>query len=383
MSTCNLYATATFGVESVVARELHHLGFPDTTIESGRVNFTGEAADLCRANIWLRTAERVFVRIGQFNAKSFEELFEGTKALPWEEWLPEDAEFPVNGNCVKSQLMSISDSQAIIKKAVVERMKTRYRRTIFPESGPRYRIEFTILNDFVTLSIDSSGTGLHKRGYRTLSHSAPLKETLAAALLLVSRWSPGRVLMDPFCGSGTIPIEAALMARNIAPGLSRNFDCQLWPQIPKAAWDEAFGQARDSVTAGVENQIFGSDISPDALDLAMHHAKLADVAKIVRFRRSDVRKISSEIKYGFIVTNPPYGQRLGEEEDSSKLIRDMGIAFSALDTWSFSVLSPDVNFERAFGRRADKKRKLYNGGIRCDDYQFWGPKPPRAGDIGE
>lgn len=377
METWNLFATASFGVESVVARELNHLGYPETTIDNGRIHFQADAAGLCRANLWLRCAERVFVRIGRYEARSFEELFEGAKALPWEEWLPENAEFPVTGSCVKSQLMSVPDCQSIIKKAVVERMKTRYRRVLFPEDGPRYRIEFTLLNDVVTLAIDASGAGLHKRGYRTLTHAAPIKETLASALLLISRWSGERALIDPFCGSGTIPIEAALMARNIAPGLEREFDCQEWPQISKKVWYDVLQEARDSVRPSPGGTILGSDISPEAIDYANHHAKLAGVAGQVKFRRADMRLVESAEQYGFIVTNPPYGQRLGEERENARLYHDMGAAFSRLNTWSFSIISPDPHFEKHFGRPADRKRKLYNGGIRCDDYQFWGPKPVR------
>ena len=375
MKPYNLFATATFGVESVVARELGHLGFGETVIDNGRIHFSGDAADLCRANLWLRTAERVFVRIGRFEALTFDALFEGTKALPWEEWLPEDAEFPVTGSCVKSRLMSVPDCQSIVKKAVVERLKTRYRRILFPESGPRYRIEFTLLGDWVTLAIDSSGAGLHKRGYRTLTHAAPIKETLAAAMLLISRWSPERPLIDPFCGSGTIPIEAALMARDMAPGLEREFDCQQWPQIPKAAWYETLEEARSRVRTDRELLIQGYDISPDSVDAANHHARLAGLEKSIHFQRMDMRLISSRHEYGFIVTNPPYGQRIGEEHENARLYKDMGVSFSRLGTWSCYIISPDPDFEKAFGRPANRKRKLYNGGIRCDYYQFYGPKP--------
>ncbi len=381
--TWNLFATATFGVESVVARELNHLGFGETTIDNGRIHFTGDAAALVRANLWLRTAERVFVRIGRFSAVTFDELFEGTKALPWEDWLPEDAEFPVTGSCVKSQLMSVPDCQSIIKKAVVERMKTRYNRNQFSEDGPRYRIEFTLLGDVATLAIDSSGAGLHKRGYRTLTHAAPIKETLASALLLISRWSPRRALIDPFCGSGTIPIEAAMMALDIAPGLEREFDCQEWEQIPRSVWYDALAEARARMRTDLTLPILGSDISGEAVDLAMHHAKLAGVARAIRFRRQDVRQIASDEQYGFVVTNPPYGQRIGEEKENARLFRETGEAFGRLDTWSFYVISPDPNFEKAFGRPANRKRKLYNGGIRCDYYQFWGPKPVYPGAAAE
>lgn len=377
MENWNLFATASFGVEAVVARELRHLGYPETTIDNGRIHFAADATGLCRANLWLRSAERVFVRIGQYRAVTFDELFEGAKALPWEQWLPENAEFPVTGSCVKSRLMSVSDCQSILKKAIVERLRTTYRRSLFPEDGPRYRVEFTLLQDSVTLAIDSSGAGLHKRGYRTLTHTAPIKETLAAALLLISRWSPRRPLWDPFCGSGTIPVEAALMARNMAPGLEREFDCQEWPQIPRRIWYDVLEEARAAIRPATDAWIVGTDISQVAVDYAAHHAKLAGVAPLVRFRRQDMRQIESDLPYGFVVTNPPYGQRLGEERDNARLYHEMGVAFSALPTWSFSIICADPQFERAFGRKADKRRKLYNGGIRCDDYQFWGPKPPR------
>ncbi len=377
MKKYDLYATATFGVESVVGRELAHLGFPDTRTENGHIHFQGDVADICKTNLWLRTAGRVYLKMGQFQAKTFDALFEGTKALAWEEWLPEDAEFPVTGNCVKSTLMSISDCQSIVKKAIVERLKTKYRKIMFPENGPRYRISFNILNDVVTLSIDTSGSGLHMRGYRVLTHAAPIKETLAASLIMISRWSPERALIDPFCGSGTIPIEAALMARNIAPGIGREFDCQEWPQIPKRVWVDALVSARSEMKTDKETLIQGFDISPDAISSAMHHAKLAGVADAVHFQRMDMRDISSKHSYGFIITNPPYGQRVGEEKENARLYTDMGTAFSKLDTWSYSVICPDQNFEKLFGRPANKKRKLFNGGLRCDDYQFFGPKPPR------
>jgi putative N6-adenine-specific DNA methylase len=377
MKNLSLFATATFGVEAVVARELHHLGYEDTTIDNGRIHFQGDVEAICRSNLWLRSAERVFVQVGVFEAFSFDDLFEGTKSLPWEEWLPENAEFPVNGSCVKSALMSISDCQSIIKKAIVERLKRRYRRELFPENGPRYRIEFTILNDRVTVALDTSGAGLHKRGYRTLSYTAPLKETLASAMLLISRWGPDRPLIDPFCGSGTIPIEAAMIALNIAPGLEREFDSQEWPQIPRETWYESLDEARSLIAADKEIRIQGYDINPAAVDIANHHAKLAGVSKNLHIQRRDMREISSRFTYGFIVTNPPYGNRIGEFSENKTLYRDMGKAFSTLSTWSYSVLSSDAEFEKSFGRPANKKRKLYNGGIACQYYQYFGPKPPR------
>jgi putative N6-adenine-specific DNA methylase len=380
MKKLKLFATATFGVESVVAREIKHLGYEDTTTDNGRIYFDGDYEALCKANLWLRAAERVYVLMGEFTAVTFNDLFEATKALPWEEWLPKDAEFPVTGGCVKSTLMSVSDCQSIIKKAIVERLKDIYGIQIFPETGPKYRIDFNILKDKVTLSIDSSGTGLHKRGYRSLGYTAPIKETLASAMLLISHWSPGRSLIDPMCGSGTIPVEAALIAMNKAPGLDREFDCQEWPNIPKETWYRALNEARDLIKSKPEGDILiqGYDINPEAVSMANYHARQAGASKMVHIQTRDVKELSSKNKYGFIITNPPYGQRIGEKKDNIKLYQEMGESFKSLSTWSFYIINADPDFEKFFGRKADKNRKLYNGGLLCYYYQFFGPKPPRA-----
>lgn len=383
MKQLRLFATATFGVESVVAREIKHLGYEDTFTDNGKIYFDGDYEALCRANLWLRSAGRVYVLMGEFTATTFDDLFEATLALPWEEWLPQDAEFPVTGGCVKSTLMSISDCQSIIKKAIVEKLKKVYKLEIFPETGPKYHIDFTILKDKVTLSIDSSGAGLHKRGYRTLAYSAPIKETLASAMLMISRWSPGKPLIDPLCGSGTIPIEAALMAMNKAPGLDREFDCQEWPNIPKEVWYRALGEARDLIKPVNGIHIQGYDINPEAVSMANYHARQAGVSDIVHIQTRDVRELSSKDKYGFIVTNPPYGQRIGEKKENSQLYHDMGESFKRLSTWSYYVINSEPDFEKLFGRKADKNRKLYNGGLLCYYYQFFGPKPPRAIDVTE
>ncbi len=377
MKTLKLFATATFGVEAVVAREIKHLGYEDTFIDNGKIFFTGDFEALCRANLWLRTAGRVFVLAGEFTATTFDDLFEATTALPWEDWLPKDAEFPVVGNCVKSTLMSISDCQSIIKKAIVERLKKVYKMDIFPETGPRYRIDFTITKDNVILAIDSTGDGLHKRGYRSLAYIAPLKETLAAAMIKISRWSPGRNLIDPLCGSGTIPIEAALMAMNKAPGLDREFDCQNWPIIPKKIWYDAINEARDLIKPINEILIQGYDISSEAVSMAQYHAKQAGVSDAVHFQVRDMNEISSRAKYGFVITNPPYGERLGEKKENSILYQQMGESFKRLPTWSFYVINADTDFERNFGKRANKNRKLYNGGLLCYYYQYFGPKPDK------
>lgn len=386
MSQLNLFATAAFGVEAVVARELKLLGYPDTRTDNGRIHFSADTSAICRANLWLRSADRVYVQIGEFKAYSFNDLFEGTIALPWEQWLTADCEFPVNGSCVKSTLMSVSDCQSIVKKAVVERLKRKYGMQRFPETGSRVKIDFSILNDRVTLAIDASGAGLHKRGYRTLSHVAPIKETLAAALIQISRWYPDRALIDPFCGSGTIPIEAAMIARRQAPGLDREFDAQEWPAIPKEDWFRAYDEAHDSIVEDGDFSIQGYDIDPRAIDEALHHAKLAGVSDIVHIQRRDFRDIASPREYGFIITNPPYGQRIGEERENERMARAMGEAFGRLSTWSSSVITADPQFERAYGRPADKRRKLYNGGIQCQYFQYYGPKPPRRprdGDDGD
>jgi putative N6-adenine-specific DNA methylase len=375
MSKIQLIATSAFGIESVVGRELKWLGYEDQFVENGRVTFAGDEEAICRTNLWLRTADRVLVKMGEFKALSFEELFEGTKALPWDEWIPENAEFPVEGKSINSKLFSVPDCQAIVKKAVVEKLKERYRKEWFEETGPRYRIEVSLLKDMATLTLDTSGAGLHKRGYRKLVGNAPLKETMACAMLLISRWKYDRVLMDPFCGTGTIPIEAALIGMNIAPGLKREFDAERWQVIPGRLWAKARKEARDTVRKDQELRIHGSDISEDAMSLARYHAKQAGVEPYIHLQRMPVADISSRYKYGFIICNPPYGERLGRMKEIEKLYRQMGTVFSKFDTWSYYVLASHPEFEKLFGRRADKKRKLYNGRIMCNYYQFYGPSP--------
>jgi len=378
LAQLNLFATCLFGIESIVARELKNIGYEDTFSENGRVNFTGDEMAICRSNIWLRTAERVLLKIGEFKAMTFDELFEKTKALPWDEWIPENAQFPVIGKSVSSKLASIPDCQAIVKKAVVEKLKQKYKKDWFEETGPVYKIEVGLLKDIATLSIDTSGTGLHKRGYRKLVSSAPLKETLASAMIQISRWKKDRVLNDPFCGSGTIPIEAAMIGLNIAPGLNREFVSVGWPQITEKMWKDARAEANDLKELDNELLIQGSDINDEVMSLARYHAKLAGVDKHIHLQRRDMREISSRHKYGFIICNPPYGERLSEKREVEKLYQDMGKVFKTLDTWSYYVLTSHVDFERFFGQKANKKRKLYNGMIMCNYYQFFGPPPPRG-----
>lgn len=371
-----LFATATFGLESVVSRELKWLGFTEQNTHNGRIYFKGDYEAICKTNMWLRCANRIYLKVGEFKAETFEELFQNTKALPWEDFLPVDANFPVEGKSVKSKLFSVSDCQAIVKKAIVERMKLFYNKEIFPETGSRYKIEVSILNDIATLSIDTSGRSLHRRGYREDVGSAPIKETLAAGLLLISRWKPDRALLDPMCGTGTIPIEAALIGMNIAPGLNQSFDSEKWKQIDKSLWDKTREEARNSINHDANLRIYASDIDYFALKKAREHAEQAGVADKISFQKIDFRETSSRFKYGFIITNPPYGERLYKDDDIEKLYKDMGNHFKTFETWSYYIITPYNRFESLFGKKADKKRKLYNGNIRCDYYQFYGPKPP-------
>jgi len=377
MSKIQLIATSAFGIEAVVGRELNWLGYTDQLVENGKVTFAGDEEAICRSNIWLRTADRVLVKVGEFKALTFDELFEGTKALPWERWLPENAHFPVEGKSVSSKLSSVPDCQAIVKKAIVEKLKLKYKKQWFEEDGPLYKVEVSLLKDMATLTIDTTGPGLHKRGYRKLTASAPLKETLAAAMLLISRWKPDRVLIDPFCGTGTIPIEAALIARNIAPGIKRSFSAESWPDIPAKLWSGAREEAYDKVNKTLDLRIMGSDIDNDVIKIARYHAEQAGIAQDIHLQRMAVSDISSKYKYGFIICNPPYGERLGELKAVENLYRELGDIFRRFETWSFYVITSHPQFETLVGRKADKKRKLYNGRILCNYYQFFGPPPPK------
>lgn len=373
MSRIQLIATSPMGLEAVVARELKDLGYTDVKTENGRVTFTGEMADICRANLWLRTSDRVLVKMGEFPARTFDELFEGTKALDWADWVPENGEFPVEGRSHKSQLSSVPACQGIVKKAIVDKMSQRYGTEWFKETGPRYVIEVTLLNDIATLTLDTTGPGLHKRGYRKLVTEAPLKETMAAALILLSRWRPERPLYDPFCGSGTIPIEAAMIGWNIAPGLRRTFNSEAWPIIDPELWEQAREEAYDSVRDDIPLQIVGSDFDAAAIEVANAAARSAGLGKEITLRVLPVAKIAPEGEYGCIITNPPYGERLGDQSEVETVIRQLGKAALRLPTWSFFAISPSRSFEHYFGRKADKNRKLYNGRIECHYYQYFGP----------
>lgn len=376
MANIQLIATSAFGLEAIVAREIKALGYDQSRVENGKIYFTADQAAICRTNLWLRSADRVLINMGEFEARSFEELFQQTKALPWEEWLTDDACFPVNGKSVRSQLFSVPDCQAIVKKAIVERLKERYGISWFEETGPVYNIQVALLKDKVTLTIDTSGKGLHKRGYRELAGQAPLKESLAAAMISLSRWKEDRALIDPFCGTGTIPIEAAMIAQNRAPGLKRIFAAQEWPQIAQKDWDKAKEEAEDLWQRNLPLNIYGSDIDAQALNLARIHSREAGFENKIYFQRLPVKEIKSRFKYGHIITNPPYGLRINKDEDISSIYSELGTVWRALGTWSLHVLTAMPQPEIYIGRRWDKSRKLYNGRIECHFFQFFGPKPP-------
>jgi putative N6-adenine-specific DNA methylase len=375
MAKIELIATAAFGLEAVVVKELKELGYDDQMVENGRVTFRGDEEALARSNMWLRSADRVLLKMGEFTATTFEELFQQTKSLPWPDWLPLDAEFPVDGKSIKSKLFSISDCQAIVKKAVVEKMKEKYKKDWFEESGPRYKIEVGLLKDRATLTIDTSGAGLHKRGYRELTAKAPLRETLAAALVKLSKWPAERVLADPFCGSGTIPIEAALMGLNIAPGIKRRFAAEAWPTIGSNVWRTAREEAKDAIVKDRTLRIVATDIDEKVLSLARHHARKAGVENHIHFQNLPFSEFRSRYEHGFIICNPPYGERMGDVQEAEALYKEMRQVMETLPTWSFFVITSYLDFEHIFGRLASKKRKLYNGRILVHYYQYRGPEP--------
>jgi len=377
VSRLELIATSTFGLESIVAGEIKALGYSDIKVENGKVTFTADEKAICRANLWLRTADRVRLKVGEFKAVTFDQLFEKTKALPWPDLLPREAAFPVDGKSVQSTLFSISDCQAIVKKAVVESMKSRYRTEWFKENGPLYQIEVSLLKDTATLTIDTSGPGLHKRGYRSGGSEAPLRETLAAALVMLARWKPDITLIDPFCGSGTITIEAAMMGQNIAPGMEREFTSESWPIIPRECWHEARRETHEQADYKRELDITGTDIDPRAINTARKNAARAMVDHAIHFQERPLSELSSKKKYGKIICNPPYGERLSELKEVEQLYKEMGKIFKILDTWSFYILTAHENFESLFGKKASKRRKLYHGNIKVHYYQYYGPRPPR------
>ncbi|HZK33273.1 MAG TPA: class I SAM-dependent RNA methyltransferase [Tissierellaceae bacterium] len=376
MGKIDLIATATFGLEAVVKRELINLGYSDLKVDNGKVTFVGTEKDIPRANYWLRVADRVLLKIGEFKALSFDELFEKTKALPWDEWIPEDGNFVIEGKSINSKLYSISDCQSIVEKAIVEKLKTKYDVNWFEKTGAKYTVEVALLKDIATLTIDTSGDGLHKRGYRDRQGEAPIKETLAAAMILLSFWNKDRVLFDPFCGSGTIPIEAAMIGRNMAPGLDRNFASEEWPRVKKEYWQEAKKEAFEAIDTKTKLHILGCDIDKQAIYRARDNAANLGFEDDIAFFNKDFRDAELNNEYGVMITNPPYGERIGEKEEIVELYKDLGIKFQDLDTWSTYIITSDENFETHYGKQADRKRKLYSGRIKVDYYQYYGPRPP-------
>lgn len=379
MEKLELIAPCHFGLESVLKREVLDLGYEISSVEDGRVSFWGDAQAICDANVFLRTAERILLKVGAFKAETFEELFDKTKAIPWENYIPKDGKFWVTkAASVKSKLFSPSDIQSIMKKAMVERLKQKYHVEWFAEDGASYPVRVFLMKDTVTIGIDTSGTSLHKRGYRQMTVKAPITETLAASLIMLTPWRKDRILVDPFCGSGTFPIEAAMMAANIAPGMNRSFTAEDWDNlIPKKAWYDAMDEAHDLVNADIEVDIQGYDLNPEAVKAARQNAKDAGVDRLIHFQERAVKDLRHPKKYGFIITNPPYGERLEEKKDLPALYTEFGESFKRLDTWSAYMITSYEEAEKYFGRKADKNRKIYNGMLKTYFYQFQGPKPPR------
>lgn len=379
MQELEFIAPCHFGLEAVLKREINDLGYEIIEVSDGRVIFKGDISALAKANIFIRTAERIMIRVGTFKAATFDELFEGTKALQWEDYLPKDAKFWVTkATTNKSKLFSGSDIQSIVKKAIVDRLKGVYHIGWFEENGAEYPIRVFILKDVVTIALDTSGTSLHKRGYRQLVGKAPISETLAAALIMLTPWKNDRILIDPFCGSGTFPIEAAMIGANIAPGMNREFTAESWKNIaPKRVWYDAVTQAEDEIIRDVKMSIQGYDIDGGIIKCAMQNAREAGVEEHIHFQQRDMRKLSSPKKYGFIITNPPYGERLEDKADLPGLYKDIGKVFDSLDTWSKFIITSYEDAERYLGRKATKNRKIYNGMIKSYYYQYMGPKPER------
>ena len=382
METIQLVAPCHFGMEAVLKREIYDLGYDITKVEDGRVTFEGDLEAICRSNIFLRTAERVMVQIGRFRATTFDELYENMKALPWEDWIPQDGKFWVKkASSVKSKLFSASDIQSICKKAMVDRLKMTYHTDWFKEDGASFPVRIFLLKDEVTVALDTTGDPLHKRGYRTWTSKAPISETLAAALIMLTPWRADRILVDPFCGSGTFLIEAAMMAANIAPGMNRSFTAEAWTHlIPKQMWYDVVEEAEEMVDTDISCDLQGYDIDPDMIRIARANAKQAGVDHLIHFQQRDVADLKHSKKYGFIITNPPYGERLEDKKDLPELYTTIGQVYRDLDAWSLYLITSYEEAERYIGRKADKNRKLYNGMIRTYFYQFMGPKPPKKKD---
>lgn len=376
MDNFEIVVTTLFGLEALATREIRRLGYKTSSVEDGRVCFMGDWEAVCRANLWIRTGERILIKLGEFSAVTFDELFEKTKKIEWNNLIGKNDAFPVKGYSLKSRLASVRDCQSIIKKAIADKLSAAYGITWLEESGIKYQIQFSILKDKVTLMLDTSGEGLHKRGYRQISNIAPLKETLAAALVELSHWKFEYTLCDPFCGSGTIPIEAAMIKRNIAPGIKRSFAAEHFSQMPDTIWvrarDEAYSLKRE-----VPLEIYAYDIDSQTVEIAKENAKKAGVGEFVKPQEGDARNIHFDMPYGTIISNPPYGERIGEIKECEKLYRDIGVNFKKLDKWSYYIITSNENFEKLFGKTANKKRKLYNGMIKCNLYQFFGERPPK------
>lgn len=379
MKLMELIAPCHFGLEAVLKREILDLGYEISSVEDGKVTFYGDMEAIAYGNIFLRTAERVMIKVAQFKAMDFEELFQGTKAVKWEEYIPKDGKFWVaKANSIKSKLFSPSDIQSIMKKAMVEELKTVYHQEHFPETGAEYPLRVTLMKDIVTIGLDTTGVSLHKRGYRQNTAKAPITETLAAALILLTPWNKSRILVDPFCGSGTFPIEAALIAANIAPGMNRSFLAEKWDNlIPKKCWYDAIDEAEEMVDRDVEVDIQGYDIDPEVVKAARENAKLAGVEHLIHFQQRSVSELNHPKKYGFVITNPPYGERIEEKENLPALYREMGKAFARLEGWSEFVITAYEEAEKYIGKKADKNRKIYNGMMKTYFYQFMGPRPPK------
>ena len=379
MSKIELVAPCHFGLEAVLKKEILDLGYEIVRVEDGRVTFAGDEDAICRANIFLRTAERILLKVGQLHAVTFDELFEGIKALPWENYIPSDGKFWVaKASSVKSKLFSPSDIQSIVKKAIVERLKGIYSLQWFPETGAEYPIRISFMKDEAVVCLDTTGLSLHKRGYRTMVSKAPIKETLAAALLMLTPWHKDRILVDPFCGSGTFPIEAAMMAANIAPGMNRSFTAEKWTNfVGRKYWYGATDEANDLVDDQIETDIQGYDIDGDIIKAARQNAREAGVDHLIHFQQRPLSELSHPKKYGFIVSNPPYGERLEEKSHLPALYTEIGDRFRELDSWSMYLITSYEDAEKYIGKKADKNRKIYNGMLKTYYYQFLGPKPPK------
>lgn len=379
MRKFELIAPCHFGMEAVLKKEIIDLGYDITEVADGRVTFFGDEEAVCRANIFLRTAERILIKIGSFHAETFEELFQNTKSLPWEDYIPANGKFWVaKAGSVKSKLFSPSDIQSIMKKAMVDKLKGIYHVNWFEESGESFPVRVFLLKDEVTVGLDTTGESLHKRGYRKLTAKAPIAENLAAAMIMLTPWNKDRILIDPFCGSGTIPIEAAMIAAGIAPGMNRSFTAQTWGHIVGSSlWNDTLEEASELVDLNIETDIQGYDLDDDMVSISRENARLAGVDKLIHFQTRGVDQLSHSKKYGFIITNPPYGERLEEKSALPALYRTIGERFRELDAWSLYLISAYEQTEQYIGRKADKNRKLYNGMMKTYYFQFMGPKPPK------